>query len=689
MINQDELMQIPAPGEPLKEDIHDDNKRLLESDLASRLELLKAKLSRRQIWSLNRRYKSLHQRLNRAGWNQLIKQRDSLAEQYAMLKEAYRKKPSAKLKKQALDVASKGKTITARLATLAPLANEFQDVAQRLDAHHRVVALEKEEEENRRAFYREAETWESQIYAVFRQSPRLHHVYKDKKGEYIRTPQIQRVLCTPDKIYYQVKTTRQGFIDRWFGAWHSALPYGVDISDLTSDETLDNLSAVCGRIVTVERSKRSQNLFYVVSRLDSADGVPNRVRYEQVIDHYPTDIHSKTPYPAGVGTDRKIQFFDFEAYPHVLIAGASGGGKSNLINQMVSTLITMNHPDELRLILVDNKGGVELSHFDGIPHLLAPIVKNTNDVLPALKSALEIMRQRLAAFLEAGAKNLESFNKKSKEKIPRIIMIVDEMATIIGLGDLTKDIHTELRTLTSQGRAVGIHMVICTQHPSVDVLPGWIKTNLTLRVASKMPNHVASQIIVDSISASILPDIPGRMVFRRGGFEMILQTPLIDDGGIARAVKLAKEFSPTVKVLSSADGTPDNAPAPLPPIPVIPKFGRDDFIKFALEKLDGKLSPYLIHQVIGNEVMGLKGLRKILDQLKEESEQNGGLIRYDGGLYRIKRLMNVYKLLPYEPPAEPSAGNGQNGLNGYHSTDDTDGIDDFERNENEPIVSLN
>jgi hypothetical protein len=628
---------IPSPGEPLKEEIHPDNQKEMQLKVAERVELLKAKLTRWQRFKLQRRYNRLHSILNRKQWNRLVNERDELSERLAMVKAAYRKKPTQRLKAEGIEIVANGKLISAKIARLRPLAAEFEAVAAKLNAHRRVVELERQEIQDRAEFYREAGVWEQQILAVFRQSPRLHYIYKTSKKEEIRIPQIQQIILKPDKIYYQIRTTSQNLIDKWLGVWRSALPYGVDIRSLTSDDTLENLTAACGRVVTVERSKRSQNLFYVVSRLDSADGIPNRIIYDQVIEHYPTERHEKTPFVGGVGQDRKAIAFDFEEYPHVLIGGASGGGKSNFINQLLATLITMNTPEQLRLVLIDNKGGVELSHFDSIPHLLYPTITQTSDVLPALVDVRKILNERLAAFKTIGARTLQKFNQKAKQKIPRIIVIVDEMATIIGLGGLTADIHNELRVITSQGRAVGINMVICTQHPSVDVLPGWIKTNMTLRIASKMPNHVSSQIVVDSISASILPDVPGRMVFRRGGFEMVLQTPLIEDAGVRRAVKLARAFQ-----------TDGGGPAPVP-VPTVQSFSEEDFIGIAVEKLDNHLSANRAHELLSNDVVTLRALREVMHAVVKRAEREGGIMHKEKCYQVIKKGRGYYLIEQQEP----------------------------------------
>jgi DNA segregation ATPase FtsK/SpoIIIE-like protein len=438
-----------------------------------------------------------------------------------------------------------------------------------------------------------------------------------------------------------IRTVAQTPFERWLGKWHSALPYNVDIADLVSDETLENLSAATNRTVTVERSKRGNNLFYVVSRLDSPDGIPARVLYSKVIQWYPSSDHAKTPWCAGVTSDRRVKWFNLEDTPHILVAGSTHSGKSNHINAMIATIVTMSSPAEVRLLLVDNKGGVEFTHWAGTAHLLRPMVKQVDHVLPTLKFAREIMERRLARFEAIKAKNLASFNDKVKvdQRIPRIVVVVDELATLLGLGDLTTDIQHELRVLTSQGRATGVHVIACTQHSSVDVLPGWVKTNMVMRIAGKMPTASASLTIANSATAASLPDIPGRLLFAIGSHEWIAQSPLISDDEIARAVAISRDYP-----------APDNMEFEQPEqIRIEQRFGRDDFLNLVVNEFDLKLSPQAIHQKYGNDLAPLREIRAIFDAIKTLK-----VIEYEGLTYRVKRLGNLYKLIP-EPVIQQGA----------------------------------
>lgn len=634
------LDALPKPGEPLQPDIHRDNRRLLQEDVRERIERQKNRLTRKERFILQIRWRWLRYQLIRSEYNPLIVQRQKLWEEYEALKYQLIERKSKKIYVRFQAVKQAGIKINKRIRALDQLSSEFDRVNNKLKAHDELLKFEREDQENFEAFVREARTWEKQLYAAFRQSPRLHHKSENSKGEtYIDIPIIREIIVKDDRVMYHVKTTGQSFLERLLSRWHSALPYGVDVSALVSDETLKNLSTMCNRVVTVQRSQRGTNLFYVISRLDSPDGIPSKLLYQKILDFYPIVDHKKSVWCAGVTNDRQLQWFNFEDTPHILIAGATLGGKSNHINQMIATLVTMHQPKELRVLLVDLKGGVEFTHWNGLQHQIRDMLKTPKAVLEGLQWLRSIMENRLIAFEKMKAKNLTSYNEKVKEPLPRLICFVDEMATLLGLGQMTTDIHTELRTLSSQGRAVGIHLVLCTQHSSVDVLPGWVKTNMMMRISAKMPSHQASMVILDSITAATLPDVPGRMVFSIGRSEVIAQSPFISDDQIAEAIRLANSF-PAGDDIEFIDSLPDPQES----------FSSQDVIKLALE-MNGKLSANRIYDLIGDEVnITLRQLRAIVDRIKDDLEK--GPIEHEGTYYNMTRKGRAYVLIPMEQDHE-------------------------------------
>lgn len=631
------LEGLPAPGEPLTPKIHPDNQKLIDEELAERAKRTQSKLRPRQLWSLNRRYKVLWKALNRAQWNKLVSHRWDLEQDLQRMQYEIRGKTGRAWFSYAVRMAQNrvvARRVQAQIDKVQPLANEFEMIRLKLKAHADVVAWEKEDAENKRQFRREARDWEEQMKSAFRQTSRLHHMGEDRRGNpFCIIPKIEQVLFKEDRVLYQIAVSKQSPIERLFGRWHSALPYNVDVTDLSSDETMANLSAACNRIVTVERSKAGTNFFYCISRLDAADGLPNRVLYPKIIDWYPSKDHKKTPWAAGLGEDRKIVFFNFEDTPHLLLAGSTKGGKSNHLNQMIAMMTTMNSPQELGVMLVDLKGGIEFVHWSELKHQIYPMIKRADEVVDALQWLRTIMERRLVMFNSMRAKNLSSYNSKASKKLPRLLLIVDEMATLISLGDLTTAIHNELRVLSSQGRAVGINLILCTQHSSVDVLPGWVKTNMGIRGSARMPSVTASQVILDTTTAAMLPNVPGRMAFSVGRYEVIVQSPYISDEEIALAVKKSQEFP-------DADRSEFNihAPVDLPK----PQFTEEDAIEMAFTLFGGQLAPSKIFKQIGKEVMSEREVKQLVEDIVERGFDKG--IWHKDVLYKPRKIRKTHVL---------------------------------------------
>jgi hypothetical protein len=645
------LTDLPAPGVPLTPEIDEVNRRLVEDDLNSRLARMQSKLSKKEEKRLKRHIARLRRRLIARRWNSLVMERDELWNEYESVKAALAWAENDDEKELIIqrgqEIAERGKGITDHIARLQPIADEYTHLCQRLEAHEQVIAWEKEDRENREAFYREAAVWEAQIKAVFKQSPRLHHIGKDGNGnEFVDIPRIEHVHVLTDRVMYKVQTSAQSVIERMISRWHSALPYGVDISSLLSEETLENLSAACNRVVTVERSKKGTNFYYVVSRVDSPDGLPERVPFARVVDWYPRDLHSKTPWFAGMSANRKVETFNFEDYPHMLIGGATKGGKSNFINQMISTLVTMNSPAELRLVLVDLKGGVEFTHWTDLKHNLIPIIKTPERVVGAMMQVRGMLDKRLELFERLKVKNLAAYNAIAAPggKLARIIVVIDEMATLMEQDEIKVKVDKLLNVVASQGRAVGIHLVICTQRPSADVIMGWMKTNASLLISAKMPHFNASLIILGTDSAAKLPSIPGRMVFSRGRDEVICQTPYISDQEIADAVRVSQDYD---------DVRDDEIAAAVVPPPK--KFGRDDLIQIALDQLEGKLSPTRLAEIIPESIITLHFIRQLIAGITEEGV--GATVVHCGVEYRLAKLGKTFVMRAIDAPIDGTRGN--------------------------------
>ena len=209
--------------------------------------------------------------------------------------------------------------------------------------------------------------------------------------------------------------------------------------------------------------------------------------------------------PLGRGVSGDAMVATIEDMPHLLIAGATGAGKSVGMNTFLISLLFQNAPHELKLILIDPKR-VELMPYNGIPHLLTPVITESEKALQALRWAIAEMGRRLHRFSETGVRNLSEYNEKQTEeekKLPRIVIVIDELADLM-MRQHRKDTETMIARIAQMARAVGMHLIIATQRPSVDVITGLIKANIPTRIAFRVVSAIDSRTILDSIGAEDL-----------------------------------------------------------------------------------------------------------------------------------------------------------------------------------------
>lgn len=220
----------------------------------------------------------------------------------------------------------------------------------------------------------------------------------------------------------------------------------------------------------------------------------------------------KLPVSVGKGIAGNAVVGDIQGMPHLLIAGATGSGKSVLTVSFILSLLMKRSPDEVRFIMVDPKQ-VELSDFNGIPHLLTPVIVDMDKVLNALKWAVAEMENRYTLFREASVRNLEGFNQKMGfAALPYIVIVIDELADMM-LTAGKVEIETNIVRLAQKARATGIHLILATQRPSVNVITGIIKANIPGRIGMSVTTGVDSRVIIDTIGAESLLG-KGDMLFK-------------------------------------------------------------------------------------------------------------------------------------------------------------------------------
>jgi S-DNA-T family DNA segregation ATPase FtsK/SpoIIIE len=222
--------------------------------------------------------------------------------------------------------------------------------------------------------------------------------------------------------------------------------------------------------------------------------------------------------------------------PHLLIAGATGSGKTVCLNSIVCCLLMHNSPDDIRFIMIDPKR-VELVTFNGVPQLLAPVVVDTDKAIRALRWLNQEMDNRYSQFAKSGARNIESYNKDraAGEALPYLVLLIDELADLMMTA--SDEVEHTLCRLAQLSRATGVHLVVATQRPSVDVVTGLIKANFPTRISFAVTSHVDSKTILDTVGAEKLLG-RGDMLYMptEAGKPKRLQGSFVSDAEIERLV---------------------------------------------------------------------------------------------------------------------------------------------------------
>jgi S-DNA-T family DNA segregation ATPase FtsK/SpoIIIE len=309
--------------------------------------------------------------------------------------------------------------------------------------------------------------------------------------------------------------------------------------------------------------------------------VPNEemslVALREIVESEPfTRLRTPLRFALGKDVAGHPKAANLESMPHLLIAGTTGSGKSVCVNSILSCLLLHNTPDDLRIILVDPKR-VELTNYNGVPHLLAPVVVEIERVVGALQWMTREMDNRYHKFAEMGARNIADYNARMAaqggKKLPHLVIVVDELADLMMIApDETERTITRLAQLA---RATGIHMILATQRPSVDVVTGLIKANFPARIAFAVASNTDSRVILDQPGAERLLG-RGDMLFQApdAPAPVRLQGVFVSDVEITRLVDYWRVQAGAASPYAAA-GTPGLPAATLPqgvPLKQVPMF---------------------------------------------------------------------------------------------------------------------
>ncbi len=248
----------------------------------------------------------------------------------------------------------------------------------------------------------------------------------------------------------------------------------------------------------------------------------------------------RSPLRVGLGQNVAGQAIatDLTQMPHLLIAGTTGSGKSVCVNSLIACLLLQNTPEDLKFVMVDPKR-VELTGYNGIPHLAAPVVVDLERVVGTLKWAMREMDNRYSLLAEVGARNIVEYNKRieknGRDKLAYIVIVIDELADLMSLSP--EETERGITRLAQMARATGIHMIIATQRPSVDVVTGLIKANFPARIAFKVPSGTDSRVILDNTGADRLLG-QGDMLFLSpdAGMPLRMQGCFVSDRELGKVI---------------------------------------------------------------------------------------------------------------------------------------------------------
>lgn len=322
------------------------------------------------------------------------------------------------------------------------------------------------------------------------------------------------------------------------------IPLGTKVSKITNlaNDLALNTEAPTGQI-RIEAPIPGRNLVGVEIPNKSLEVVSLRTMLSSDIMK---KNKSKLAVSLGLDVSGNPLVADIAKMPHVLIAGTTGSGKSVMINSFIASLLFRATPDELRLIMIDPKR-VELTGYNGIPHLMTPVIVEVDMILASLKWAMGEMDRRYKTFAEQGVRNIDSYNELAGfQRLPYIVILIDELADLMAYAPV--EVEDAIARLAQMARATGIHLVVSTQRPSVDVITGLIKANIPCRIAFNVSSMIDSRVIIDTPGAEKL--------LGRGDMLYIppdqakptrIQGAFVSDKEVRRLVDFLKKENPPVE----------------------------------------------------------------------------------------------------------------------------------------------
>lgn len=265
---------------------------------------------------------------------------------------------------------------------------------------------------------------------------------------------------------------------------------------------------------------------------------PATVTLGDIFQEYPAANDWALPVGLGKDISGRSVFFDLAEMPHLLVAGTTGSGKSVMLNSLLTSLLLTTDPRQVKMVLVDPKR-VELAPFGQIPHLITPVVTDVKKAANALSWAVAEMERRYEVLEKAGVRSLDGYNDRAETPMPYVVVVIDELADLMMAA--AAKVEDAVIRLAQKARAVGIHLVVATQRPSVDVITGMIKANIPSRIAFAVSSQVDSRVILDSAGAEALLGM-GDMLYKPVSASRTsrVQGAFITEGEVSRVVSACR-----------------------------------------------------------------------------------------------------------------------------------------------------
>ena len=343
----------------------------------------------------------------------------------------------------------------------------------------------------------------------------------DKGGELVELLKTFGVECSVVEVVQSYAVT----------LYQLKLAKGVRVSKvnaLVADIEL-NLPAKSVRIVPP--SNEGANI-----AIEVANARHETLKYRGALPFSKT-VNKAIPFVVGKDVYNNTVSVDVAKLPHLLVAGSTGSGKSVCINDLICSVLYNKDASEVKMLLIDPKM-VELSVYDGIPHLLAPVITNVNEAVANLKMLVVEMDRRYALLKDGRCRNIEGYNAKTVHRMPYVLVVIDEFADLMRYA--RNEIEPIIDRLAAMSRAVGIHLVMATQRPSSDVITGTIKNNFPARLALKVSSAVNSRIILDEGGAEKLVGNGDALLSIPGGDLRRVQCAYLSDADVERTVDCFK-----------------------------------------------------------------------------------------------------------------------------------------------------